>query len=568
MQETGDLTTGNLQLLPRPRRLAETGGSVDPGGLEVRERVDPGALNGDGPEAYRLEVRPDGIVLTAPTGTGLRWARATLAQLRLHPRIPCLVIDDAPRFAHRGVMLDISRDRVPTPDTLRALVDHLAAWKVNHLQLYVEHTLAYAGHEDAWRAASPVTLEELAALDAYAGERGVALTANQNCLGHFERWLRHPRYAPLGERDRGSLVRGEFYVPPNTLCPLDPDSMALVDDLLRQQLPLCSGAYANIGCDEPWDLGTGRSRQACRERGKAAVFSAHVGRVAAIARELGKRPQFWCDPEPNEDDTLPRDLVALVWGYEADTAFAPRLAAHKALGREAWVAPGTSCWNSSTGRTWNRRANLDNAAAARADGFLCTAWGDGGHRQPWPITLFGFADAAMAAWSGPAQYDNRAAGLHAFGSPGLGEWLARLGDIDAELCRGEAPPAGAHPAARVHNATALWREMHATFQEAPAIGDLSSWQAVRQRAAAASACLPAGIDPLVAGECRLAADLALWTADRAILRRGDPQPAPRKELAARMIDLIADHRRQWLARCRYGGLGDSTARFEHFARNG
>jgi hypothetical protein len=548
-----------IHLLPRPRSLELTGGIVDPAALAIHECRDPAVAAESGPEAYRLEAGARGIFIRAASDTGLRWARATLAQLRAHDTIPCMVIEDAPRFAHRGVMLDISRDRVPTMATLCGLVDRLAAWKMNHLQLYVEHTIAYAGHEDVWRAASPITLDELSALDAYAAARGVALTANQNCLGHFERWLRHPRYAPLGECAQGHLVRGEHYVPPNTLCPLDPRTLPLIEDLLEQQLPRCSGAYANIGCDEPWDLGMGRSREACAQHGKATVFSEHVRRVAEIALRLGKRPQFWCDPEPNEGDNLPRDLVALVWQYEAGEDFGPRVRAHLNAGREAWVAPGTSCWNTTTGRTWNRRGNLDHAAAqTQAAGLLCTAWGDAGHRQPWPITLFGFADAAMAAWSGPGRFSDAANGRFAFGNPDMGRWLARLGNVDESLCRGSCP-----------NGSPLWRDLHGHFFEPPGGADLAQWEEVRQRLLDLRAALPGApsscSDPLITEECRLAADFALYAADRAILRRRDPQPHGRKELAARMAHLIAAHRRQWLCRSRYGGLEDSTAHWARFA---
>jgi hypothetical protein len=294
------------------------------------------------------------------------------------------------------------------------------------------------------------------------------------------------------------------------------------------------------------------------------VFSEHVTRVAEVVSRLGKRPQYWCDPHPNEDDGLPRDLVALVWGYEDDTDFATRISAHRAVGRDVWVAPGTSCWNSSTGRTWNRRGNLDKAAAeTRAAGFLCTIWGDGGHRQGWPITLFGCADAAMAAWSGPGRYDDRAAGLHAFGSPELGVWLARLGDADRELCLGQRPGwDGTMPAKRqCRNTTALWREMHTNLFEQQGLGDAAAWHEVAGRLAELRASLPAGSDPLVADECGFAVELGTWTADRAVMRRAGPEIQARKALAGRMADLIATHRRLWLARSRYGGLEESCAHY-------
>lgn len=559
----------DLMLLPVPVRCERTGGEVESAGLAVREVIDPASVKEAGDEAYRLVVDAQGARLSARTDTGLRWGRATLDQLRRRTRIPCLVIDDAPRFAHRGVMLDISRDRVPTMATLFDLVDHLAAWKMNHLQLYVEHTLAYVGHEDAWRSASPITFEELSALDRYCAGKGVALTANQNCLGHFERWIRHPRYAPLAEREGGQMVNGTWYVRPNTLCPGDSRVLPLIEDLLAQQLPRCSGTYANIGCDEPWDLGRGRSQADCEARGRGVVFSEYVAKVAAIVNRLGKRPQFWCDPHPNEGDGLPKDLVALVWGYEDVTDFHTRALAHRAAGREVWVAPGTSCWNSTTGRTWNRRGNLDLAAKeSEAVGFLSTAWGDGGHHQQWPITLFGFADSAMAAWSGPGRYDDRAAGLHAFGSPELGGWLAQLGNVDGELCRGERLQWDGTPYEKrpLHNTNALNCELTRTnLFELKGEGDVSAWQEIAGRLDGLRPTLPAGLPPLLARECLHSLEVARWVCDRALLRRGQITEAARMELAARFTHHITEFRRLWLERSRYGGLEDSASHYVDLA---
>jgi hypothetical protein len=46
---------------------------------------------------------------------------------------------------------------VPTVETVKLLVDELASLKINQLQLYIEHTFAYAGHEEVWRNSSPYT---------------------------------------------------------------------------------------------------------------------------------------------------------------------------------------------------------------------------------------------------------------------------------------------------------------------------------------------------------------------------------------------------------------------------
>ena len=54
-------------------------------------------------------------------------------------------------FDHRAYMLDISRDKVPTMSTLRLLVELLARFGYNQLQLYIEHTFAYSAHEAVGR---------------------------------------------------------------------------------------------------------------------------------------------------------------------------------------------------------------------------------------------------------------------------------------------------------------------------------------------------------------------------------------------------------------------------------
>src|SRR5690606_22763173 len=97
-------------------------------------------------------------------------------------------IEDRPSFALRGAMLDVSRDRVPTMATLRELIELFASWKLNQIQLYTEHTFAYAGHEEVWRDASPLRPDEVRELDALCRARDIELVPNQNCFGHMHRW--------------------------------------------------------------------------------------------------------------------------------------------------------------------------------------------------------------------------------------------------------------------------------------------------------------------------------------------------------------------------------------------
>ena len=69
--------------------------------------------------------------------------------------IRCCEIKDVPDFANRGVMLDISRCKVPTLTTLKTLIEQFADLKYNQPQLYTEHTFAFTDHETVWRDAHP-----------------------------------------------------------------------------------------------------------------------------------------------------------------------------------------------------------------------------------------------------------------------------------------------------------------------------------------------------------------------------------------------------------------------------
>ncbi len=521
-------------------------------------KCETGAELPGGPEAYSLKISKDGVSIKAPSPQGALHALRTLKQLLRQfgdAPLPCLLVEDAPLFPVRGAMLDISRDRVPTMGTLFSMVDSLSEMKLNHLQLYTEHTFAYVGHEDVWRFASPMTPGEMRALDAYCKVRGVELCANQNCLGHMERWLKHPAYAQLGEMDRPYIRDSGWYNEPNTIDATNPASLALIEDLLGQLVPTCSGRYVNIGCDEPSDLGFGRSRRACEEKGLLKVYGAHVSRVARVVSDMGRRPQFWADPDfgnkKSDLPELPKDLIALVWGYEANMDFEKRTSSIVESGYEAWVAPGANGWNSFTGRTAVRRSNLSLAADTfklGTRGFLNTEWGDLGHRQQWPVSLLGLAEGAFAAWTGRAPVSAKAAGLHLFGSQATGEFLEALGLVDDHV--------------RTGNSNSSFRETTQSFFDKEGPGDIKQWRKAKELLDALRESQPSG-PSLLARECRHAFETVEWAVDRAVVRRSPKHDRKdRIELAKRIVNLIHDYKGLWLARSRPGGLSDSVERYK------
>src|SRR5262249_3434296 len=120
-----------ILLLPSPQRLTRLPGVSN---AALSEIIDPAISR---PQGSRLSITPQACRIVAHDAAGAYYARQTIAQLRRQfpNALPCLEIEDWPDFPHRGVMLDISRDKVPTLQTLFSLIDELSQWKINQLQL-------------------------------------------------------------------------------------------------------------------------------------------------------------------------------------------------------------------------------------------------------------------------------------------------------------------------------------------------------------------------------------------------------------------------------------------------
>ena len=398
------------RLVPVPEKNRLTGGLSLWGDLkEAREKV-----SGLGPEEYRLIVANGTILLQASTAAGFHYASQTLKQLRLlSPRsCPHLAIEDVPALGVRGYMLDISRNKVPTMEQLTHLVGLLAFFKFNQLQLYTEHTFAYAGHEEVWQDSSPMTPAELRQLRAYCAARFIELVPNQNAFGHMERWLKHDRYRHLAESPDGFQHPITGWRPEGTVLYPDRQAIRFIGDLLDQLLPNFSSDWVHLGCDEPWELGQGRSFERALEIGRHGLFRQHLLELHKLVSARGKQMLFWSDElrsNPERISEFPEDMIPVVWGYEGSHPFHEECQVYADKSRSFLIAPGDSSWNSFTGRLDNACRNISRAADAAirtgARGMLLTSWGDNGHQQAWPVQLPGLLVFSAAAWN-PAKLES------------------------------------------------------------------------------------------------------------------------------------------------------------------
>jgi hypothetical protein len=423
-----------LNLLPRPRSLKILRGTFTLPKQKpltairlVRTNSAPAHTEG-----YTLTISKNGIEISFSETGGLRAAVATLRQLlrQYGRRLPCLRIRDWPDFPRRGVMLDISRGRVPKLETLLNLAEHLADFKINELQLYTEHTFAYRKYKSVWQDWGALTGPEIRKLDARCRELGIDLVPNQNSFGHLRYFLEHPSLKKLAEvSEPYEDVSGGFVRRPSTLAPNHPGTLPFLRGLYDELLLNFSSRFFNVGCDETWDLSRGQSKTLCDKHGKGRVYLDFLKQIHREVSARGKTMMFWGDiilkypkliPELAKFSRSSRrelalfnrsgltsaatgNIIALNWGYEANHPFEREAAQFAKAKILFYVCPGTSIWQTLIGRHDNALTNLRSAAKAGkkfgAIGYLITDWGDGGHPQPlavsWPMFLAG----ASLAWN-------------------------------------------------------------------------------------------------------------------------------------------------------------------------
>lgn len=551
-------------------------------------------------QGYALSIDAREVVLSVASKAASQYALASLTQLVALTQgvpgqlaLPCLELEDWPDFAQRGVMLDVSRDKVPSLDTLRTLIDTLARWKINQLQLYMEHTFAYPGHDIVWKAASPFTAEEIRELDRFCAARHIELVPNQNSFGHMHRWLVHEPYRQLAECPDGFDHPWNWTKEPYGLCATDPRSLRFLEELYDALLPHFSSRQFNVGLDETIDLGAGRSRAACEARGTERVYLDFLQAVGERVRGRGRIMQFWGDiivKRPDLMPELPRDAIALEWGYEADHPFAEHLALFQRAGLEFYVCPGTSSWNSIAGRTDNAIGNLSRAAregkAAGASGLLITDWGDHGHLQPLSVSMLGLLAGAGFAWNAADAERPEALDLpslldhHAFGDGAsvLGRAAYDLGNAyrEAGSLRANASvlfwalikperlfsPAGVTPRSLEHTLAYLERAGAALAQARPGTRALATPAASAAREGVRAVEELAWARDMLSFACRLGiAYGSPPTVESLAALPADQRAGLRRELG----ELIERQRSLWLARNREGGLVDSLRRLGRIA---
>jgi len=345
-------------------------------------------------------ILPDdkgGLAVIAETAQGMFYGAQTVKQLVRGAGKDAVLLAptlrDWPAMAHRGLSDDWSRGPLPNMDFLKREIRTLAAYKYNIFSPYFEHTFAYASSPVAAFPGGAMTPDEAREMVVYAAKYHVTIIPEQESFGHLHHVLKFEEYSHLAENPHSSVM-----------APGDEGTLPVIAGWFGELAEVFPGPWAHVGADETFELGMGRTRQAVTDRGLGAVYIDFLTQIHKALEPNGKQLLFWGDiaeHSPELVKTLPKDMIAVPWEYDAKPSFTDIIVPFTDSGLETWVAPGVNNWNrvypNNNEALGNIRAFVRDGQKLGAKGMINTVWNDDGEGifdENWYGILFG----AAAGW--------------------------------------------------------------------------------------------------------------------------------------------------------------------------
>ncbi|MGW9118128.1 beta-N-acetylhexosaminidase [Streptomyces sp. NPDC055663] len=317
---------------------------------EARHVIDLRLGEGLGPEAYRLRVTSGGVLIEGGDRAGVFYGCQSLLQLlpaEVHRRaettgvrwaMPVVRIEDAPRFAWRGTMLDVARHFMPKHDVLRFL-DLMAMHRLNTLHLHLTDDQGWRveilhhpklTEIGAWRRESPLgaspdapgdgrphggfyTQDDIREIVGYAEQRHITVVPEIDIPGHSQAAI--AAYPELGVGGGQSEVWTRWGVNPRVLN-TEESTVGFFRDVLDEIMDLFPGPVIGVGGDEcpttEWREDA-RSQELMRQRGLShenELRSWFVRQLGSHVTSRGRQLLGWDDLL---EDEVPAGTVVASW---------------------------------------------------------------------------------------------------------------------------------------------------------------------------------------------------------------------------------------------------------------
>ena len=348
-------------------------------------------------EGYVIVLEAHEATIVGASSSGVFYGVQTFKQLLPlagEPRVlPKGTIRDWPAMRYRGIDDDLSRGPFPTLEFQKHQVRVFASFKANIYSPYFEHTLLYPDHPLAAPPGSALTPAEAHELVEYARQYHVTIVPEQEAFGHLHHVLKYDLYQDAAETPHGYVI-----------APGQASTLPLIKDWFTQIAAEFPSPFIHIGADETFDLGRGRTQERVQQQGYGPVYMDFLKQIHDELAPLHKQLLFWGDigdQNPDSVSALPKDMIAVPWGYGAHENFDKMIEPFAKAGIETWVAPGDSNWNevypAAKNAFWNIQGFIREGQKLGSTGALTTVWNDDGEglfNLDWYSLMFG----AVAAW--------------------------------------------------------------------------------------------------------------------------------------------------------------------------
>ncbi len=314
-------------------------------------------VEGAGNEGYVLQVTEDSVLARAPRPAGLFHAAQTVRQLLFtggakgEVRVPCLSIEDRPRFGWRGYHLDVCRHFMEK-DFVKRMIELAAFHKLNRFHWHLTEDQGWRveiakypklQEISAWRDDGKggryggfYTKDEIREVVAFAAERGITIVPEIELPGHCTSVLAaYPEFSCTGGPFKVATDWGVFE---DVYCAGNDEVFRFLEGVLDEVADLFPGPWLHIGADEcpkaRWQK-CPKCQARMKQEGLAdehALQTWFVRRIADYVRKHGKTVIAW---DEILEGGAPEGVVVQAWrGHEPGAKAA-------AAGRDVIVSPYT-----------------------------------------------------------------------------------------------------------------------------------------------------------------------------------------------------------------------------------
>ena len=300
-------------------------------------------------EGYKLTIDSKNIRITGGSYAGVFNGIQTLLQLlpaevysgnaKFPISVPCCTIEDSPKFAYRGFMLDVARTWIPV-DKVKRYIDLMSYLKLNKLHLHLTD-------DEGWRVEikshpelaqiggfrggdSPVfprygkfdekwggyyTQQELKEIVTYAAQRNIEVIPEIDMPGHSKALGAIKgdilcNYTPDTSKTNGLEIR-------NVWCAAKESNYALIDDIIREMSEIFTSDFIHIGGDEV-NMSQWAKCPDCQKlkadkslENEKQIEDYFIARTTEILTKYGKKPAVW--NEAIEGGLLPKSTRVHGW---------------------------------------------------------------------------------------------------------------------------------------------------------------------------------------------------------------------------------------------------------------